>query len=261
MAFKDLKIGTRLGAGSALTLALVCAVAAVGYFRLLNTSDAMKRANDASDRLVLAERWGSAIATNAVRTIALIRAATPEDEKYYTEEIAKQADTVTKLQADLKSRVMTDEGKGMLDAVAVARDRNRPAPWSMSSAHSSWRAADAALRSADRTRRSELPESGCGRAGQDPRQWTSTSAVRFYSAAWGRPPPHSGGTRRACDHGHRPAARHSFSAMTVTVSPKQDATKAAAAALPPAAIGDGVVETDAPRKTATDDSNAVGTME
>ncbi|MGJ7523983.1 methyl-accepting chemotaxis protein [Variovorax sp. LT1P1] len=122
MSFKDWKIGIRLGAGSALTLALVCAVAAVGYNGLSGASAAMQRTNDASQRLVLAERWVAAIAANAVRTIAVMRADTPDEEKYYSDEIAKQADSVTKLQADLKSRVATEEGKKMLDGVAAARE-------------------------------------------------------------------------------------------------------------------------------------------
>ncbi|MGJ7523431.1 methyl-accepting chemotaxis protein [Variovorax sp. LT1P1] len=127
MSFKDWKIGTRLGTGSALTLALVCAVAALGYNGLSGASVALQETNDASERLVLAERWVAAISANAVRTIAMMRADNADDEKYYSDEIATHSAGVTKLQSELKSRVATEEDKKILDGVAAVRELHNAA--------------------------------------------------------------------------------------------------------------------------------------
>ncbi len=127
MSFKDWKIGARLGLGSALTLVLLVAVATVGYLSLNSTWAAMKKMDDASDRLVLAERWVAAITANAVRTIALIRATDPEDQKYFTDEIARQAAAVTKIQADLKDSIVTEAGKKMFEEVVAKREAHNTA--------------------------------------------------------------------------------------------------------------------------------------
>ena len=80
---KDWKIGTRLGAGFALMLALVVAVACVGVLRLQDVGDAtheLVRQALAKERLAAA--WLQATNVNSVRTFSLLKSNDPEVQEF-----------------------------------------------------------------------------------------------------------------------------------------------------------------------------------
>ncbi len=105
---KDWKIGTRLGAGFALMLALVVAVACVGVLRLQDVGDATKEmASQALVKERLAQTWLRSTNVNSVRTFAVL---TSDDDgvkeflqKRMTETSAQISDAQKRIEAMLSS--------------------------------------------------------------------------------------------------------------------------------------------------------------
>jgi methyl-accepting chemotaxis protein len=105
---KDWKIGTRLGAGFALMLALVVAVAGVGVLRLQSVGDATREmASQALVKERLAQDWLRSTNVNSVRTFAVL---TTDDEgvkdflqKRMTETSAQISEAQKRIEAMLSS--------------------------------------------------------------------------------------------------------------------------------------------------------------
>ncbi len=121
MSIKNWKIGTRLNLGFGFVLVLLMAISVGGLFGFHSLSASIVRMDEASHRQDLSQRWLAGIEANAIRTVALIRATDPDEEKYYLEEIARQSESVSKIQSDLQERVLTLEGKAMMEDVAAKR--------------------------------------------------------------------------------------------------------------------------------------------
>ncbi|SEA41405.1 methyl-accepting chemotaxis protein [Variovorax sp. YR216] len=107
---KDWKIGTRLGGGFALVLALVAAIAAIGVARLQGVGDAtheMTRRSLEKERLAAA--WLLATSTNSVRTFALLKSNDPEVQDFLQKSISKNSAVINETQKNLEDMLSTPE--------------------------------------------------------------------------------------------------------------------------------------------------------
>ncbi|MGO4394109.1 MCP four helix bundle domain-containing protein, partial [Variovorax sp. M-6] len=107
---KEWKIGTRLGAGFALILALVAAIACIGVLRLQAVGDAT---NDMAKRSLAKERlaasWLLGTSTNSVRTYALLQSSDPEVQDYLQKGMAKTSSTISETQKKLEELLSSPE--------------------------------------------------------------------------------------------------------------------------------------------------------
>jgi methyl-accepting chemotaxis protein len=122
MKFNNVRIGTRLAIGFAVILALMTFMAGFSVLHLKRAAAAVDEMDIAADRENLAQRWIAGIVANGVRTLALLKSTTPEDESFYAEEMNQQSTEVNKLQAELQKAVVSAEGRELLAEVARKRD-------------------------------------------------------------------------------------------------------------------------------------------
>ncbi|MFC6281989.1 methyl-accepting chemotaxis protein, partial [Polaromonas aquatica] len=123
MKINNLKIGTRLGMAFALILALMAVISAVGLTRLQDVGHAVQLMQRMAYAESLSQQWLGGISSNAVRTIALVKSTTGDDEAYFLAELDKQSAINSKLNAELDSMAgNNEENKALMAAVAVKRD-------------------------------------------------------------------------------------------------------------------------------------------
>ncbi|MFI5443902.1 methyl-accepting chemotaxis protein [Polaromonas sp. UC242_47] len=123
MKIKNLKIGTRLGMSFALILALMAVISAVGLMRLQDVGRAVQLMQRMAYAESLSQQWLGGISSNAVRTIALVKSTTVDDETYFLAELDKQSAINSKLNAELDSLAgNNEENKAALAVVAAKRD-------------------------------------------------------------------------------------------------------------------------------------------
>ncbi|MDW5440967.1 methyl-accepting chemotaxis protein [Polaromonas sp. SM01] len=122
MKIKNLKIGTRLGIAFALILALMSFTSVAGLMGLRDVANAVQLMQKVAYRESLSQQWLGGISSNAVRTIALVKSSTVEDEAYFLAELDKQSVINGKLQAELESLAEEASGKALLATVAEKRD-------------------------------------------------------------------------------------------------------------------------------------------
>ena len=150
----NIRIGVRLGAAFGVVLALMAAMLAVGVMELSRIDTDKEAMRAAAYRHQLAQQWLGAIASNAVRTYAKVRAAEPADAAFFDNAMKSVSARITAIQDELAPLITTDEGKRQFAAVgtarktyAAARDaafaarRRRgspPARWSMRSSATRW---------------------------------------------------------------------------------------------------------------------------
>ncbi|OUL98146.1 methyl-accepting chemotaxis protein [Variovorax sp. JS1663] len=107
---KNWRIGTRLGIGFALVLALLAVVAAIGVFRLQNVGEAMQ---DMVERSLVKERlaanWLLNTSNNSVRTFALLKSNDPEVQDYLQKNITKTSALISETQKKLETMLDTPE--------------------------------------------------------------------------------------------------------------------------------------------------------
>ena len=107
---KNWKIGSRLGIGFALVLALVAAIAGIGVLRLQGVGDAtqdMARHSLAKERL--AATWLLATSTNSVRTFSLLKTNDPDVQDYLQKNIAKTSTSISETQKQLEELLVSPE--------------------------------------------------------------------------------------------------------------------------------------------------------
>src|ERR1041384_6984168 len=99
MKINDLNIGTRLGGAFAVILAMMAVMLVTALWQLNHITDAKEVRASSTDKAKLAQEMRAGIITNAVSTVAKIKAIDPADELYYDEEmqpISKRAGELQK---------------------------------------------------------------------------------------------------------------------------------------------------------------------
>ena len=107
---KNLKIGTRLGIGFALVLALMACIAGIGVFRLQGVGDAVQEMVQRS--LVkerLAANWLLNTSSNSVRTFALVKSNDAEVQAYLQKQMSKTSAGISETQAKLEAMLDSSE--------------------------------------------------------------------------------------------------------------------------------------------------------
>jgi len=107
---KDWKIGTRLGSGFALVLALVAAIAVVGVMRLQSLGDATHdMARKSLEKERLAANWLLLTSTNSVRTFSLLKSNDADVQDYLQKNITKTSAAISEAQKRLESVLASPE--------------------------------------------------------------------------------------------------------------------------------------------------------
>jgi methyl-accepting chemotaxis protein len=121
MYFKNMRIGTRLGAAFTAVLALTLMLAVVGVQRLRDVSAATAAMDVADDQALLAEKWYSGNKQNEGLTYARLRSTDAEDAKALTTKMTAVSARITKIQEELTPQILTADGKEILDRIAATR--------------------------------------------------------------------------------------------------------------------------------------------
>jgi methyl-accepting chemotaxis protein len=107
---KNLKIGTRLGIGFALVLALMACIAGIGVFRLQGVGHAVQEMVQRS--LVkerLAANWLLNTSSNSVRTFALVKSNDAEVQAYLQKHMSKTSAGISETQSKLEAMLDSPE--------------------------------------------------------------------------------------------------------------------------------------------------------
>ena len=110
MTIKNWTIGMRLGAGFALVLALLVAVAGIGVLRLQGVGEATQ---DMASRTLSKERlataWQLGTATNSVRTFSLLKSDDAQVQAHLQKQIAATSATISETQKALEALLVSPE--------------------------------------------------------------------------------------------------------------------------------------------------------
>ena len=110
MTIKNWTIGMRLGAGFALVLALLVAVAGIGVLRLQGVGEATQ---DMASRTLSKERlataWQLGTATNSVRTFSLLKSDDVQVQAHLQKQIAATSATISETQKALEALLVSPE--------------------------------------------------------------------------------------------------------------------------------------------------------
>ena len=122
MSLQQLRIGARLGAAFGLVLLVTAMISVIGAWRLGILNDATNNlATIELQRNALAQKWGADINLNWVRTEAFLKAI---DRDYMDKLTADTQATAKGMEAKVKrieALVQGDKAKGLLAAIATAR--------------------------------------------------------------------------------------------------------------------------------------------
>jgi methyl-accepting chemotaxis protein len=121
MKLTNIRIGVRLGAAFAAVLALMAVMIAVGLVELARIDSDKNVMRDAAYKHQLAQQWLGAIASNAVRTHARVKATTPADEQFFASGMKTASARVTAIQQEIEPLITSVEGKRLFNAVGAAR--------------------------------------------------------------------------------------------------------------------------------------------
>jgi methyl-accepting chemotaxis protein len=121
MQFGNFKIATRLSAGFAIVLLLMAFMTLIGIWRLQAVSHATSNMEQAVVSERISYQWYLGNVANAIRTTARVKTTSPEDDKFFLDEMSAQSADITKLQQQLDSLIQDDEGKRLMDIVAQKR--------------------------------------------------------------------------------------------------------------------------------------------
>ena len=118
---KNWKIGTRLGTGFALVLALAAVIAAIGVMGLQRVGDGTERmAQRSLAKERLAATWLQATSNNSVRTFALVKSNDAAVQAYLQENIGRTSKLISETQKKLEAMLETPEEE------ALSADNARP---------------------------------------------------------------------------------------------------------------------------------------
>jgi len=121
MKLTNIRIGVRLGAAFAAVLALMAAMITVGLVELARIDSDKNVMRDAAYKHQLAQQWLGAIAANAVRTHARVKAATSADDAFFASGMKTASARVTAIQQEIEPLITSAEGKRLFNAVGAAR--------------------------------------------------------------------------------------------------------------------------------------------
>ncbi|VTU33478.1 methyl-accepting chemotaxis protein [Variovorax sp. PBL-E5] len=119
---KNWKIGTQLGMGFALVLALAAGIAAVGVLRLQAVGDAtqeMAQHSLAKERLAAA--WLQSTSNNSVRTFALLKSDNPEVQAYLQKNIGTTSAAISATQKKLEEMLASPEELALAEDIRKRR--------------------------------------------------------------------------------------------------------------------------------------------
>ena len=119
---KDLRIGIRLAIGFSLVLALMMLISGIGIWRLQQVGNATEfMVNEAHERERLAEEWVAATTANGVRTVALTKSSSAEDQKYFQANIDETSKRITGIQKKIDAMQKGEAEQRLFDEVAKKR--------------------------------------------------------------------------------------------------------------------------------------------
>ncbi|SFN17992.1 methyl-accepting chemotaxis protein [Variovorax sp. OV329] len=119
---KDWKIGTRLGAGFALMLALVVAVACVGVLRLQDVGDATNEmVRQALVKERLAATWLQNTNVNSVRTFALLKSNDAEVQEFLQKNMSKTSAQISETQKSIEALLNSPEELALAEDIKKKR--------------------------------------------------------------------------------------------------------------------------------------------
>ena len=116
-----LKVGQRLVIGSALLCLLAGALAGIGYREIATLRVQLQAALEAIGNRAALREWQGSVATNAARTVAILRSDDPKLAERLADDIKSTTATVDGLQQRIESMTMSANARGSLQAVATAR--------------------------------------------------------------------------------------------------------------------------------------------
>ena len=122
MSLRNLRIGTRLGIGFAVLLALMAGMAALGGWWLndMKTLAYQLGQVDARNQRLSLE-WAAETQANAVRTIAFLRSADRSIEAYFAPQISETSARISKLQEEIDKTALDPEVRALLEKIGQAR--------------------------------------------------------------------------------------------------------------------------------------------
>ncbi|MGA0611519.1 methyl-accepting chemotaxis protein [Caldimonas sp. KR1-144] len=122
MRLNQLRIGTRLGAGFAVVLALVLVMAVVGVIQLRQIAAINTELDELNTTTTLVDRWKASTALNLNRALTIAKSGyQAETVAYLTPQMKATTDTISGFQKDLEARIANGEFKPLLDAVGAKR--------------------------------------------------------------------------------------------------------------------------------------------
>jgi methyl-accepting chemotaxis protein len=119
---KNLKIGTRLGIGFALVLALMACIAGIGVFRLQGVGNAVQEMVQRS--LVkerLAASWLLNTSSNSVRTFALVKSNDAEVQEYLQKHMTRTSASISETQTKLEAMLDSPEEQAISAGIKEKR--------------------------------------------------------------------------------------------------------------------------------------------
>ncbi|RZL86337.1 MAG: HAMP domain-containing protein [Variovorax sp.] len=124
MGIRNWKIGTRLGLGFALVLALLASIACIGVLRLQAVGDAtqeMVQRSLVKERL--AAEWLLGTSSNSVRTFALVKSNDKELQGELQKSIAKTSGNISETQKKLETMLTSPEEQALNADIKERRSR------------------------------------------------------------------------------------------------------------------------------------------
>jgi methyl-accepting chemotaxis protein len=122
MKINNFGVGTRMGAGFSIVLALMIMMAVTGVLKL---NGILKDADTITGRLLVLERltteWGAAIDYNGAMGLTLLTTADPEIKSFAQTRMDEVTQHVSGIQKQVTELVSSDEGKTLLNAVGTER--------------------------------------------------------------------------------------------------------------------------------------------
>jgi methyl-accepting chemotaxis protein len=121
MKLSNLNIGIRLALGFTLVLILTALMTVVGIWRMGTIAEATQRMEQATHKEQLSQQWLRGIATNAVRTLALVKTTDADDQKVWDAQMKEQSAQINEVQKQVESLATTPEEKQLIATVAERR--------------------------------------------------------------------------------------------------------------------------------------------
>ena len=119
---KNLKIGARLGIGFALVLSLMLVMTVIGVWRLQAVGNATRAmVAEALEMERLSSEWLQDTKTNGARTVALVKSADREDQKYFQGLIAETSKQISGIQKKIEGSPIDDGEKRLLADIGEKR--------------------------------------------------------------------------------------------------------------------------------------------